>query len=94
MAWENAWSEFVPFLDYDAEIRRVIYSPNAIASLHARMRRTTRACGHFPNEQAAMKRLYRVVRSLDPTGTGANRWMNRWKPVLIAFAGRLFPIDH
>ena len=66
--WENAWSEFVPFLDYSAEIRRVIYSTNAIESLHARMRRATRARGHFPNEQAAMKCLYLVVRSLDPTG--------------------------
>lgn len=63
----------------------------------ARMRRATRARGHFPNEQAAMKCLYLVVRSLDPTGKGASRWMNRWKPALNAFAvtfdSRLFPID-
>jgi transposase-like protein len=95
--WDNAWSEFVPFLDYSVEIRRVIYSTNAIESLHARMRRATRARGHFPNEQAAMKCLYLVVRSLDPTGRGADRWMNRWKPALNAFAvtfdGRLFPQD-
>ena len=95
--WENAWSEFVPFLDYSVEIRRVIYSTNAIESLHARMRRATRARGHFPNEQAALKCLYLVVRSLDPTGRGAERWMNRWKPALNAFAvtfdGRLFPQD-
>jgi transposase-like protein len=95
--WENAWAEFVPFLDYSVEIRRVIYSTNAIESIHARMRRSTRARGHFPNEQAAMKCLYLVVRSLDPTGKGAHRWMNRWKPALNAFAltfeGRLFPID-
>jgi transposase-like protein len=95
--WENAWSQFVPFLDYSVEIRRVIYSTNAIESLHARMRRATRARGHFPNEQAAMKCLYLVVRSLDPTGKGSERWMNRWKPALNAFAitvpGRLFPTD-
>lgn len=92
--WENAWTEFVPFLDYSPEIRRVIYSTNAIESLHARFRRATRARGHFPNEQAAMKCLYLVVRSLDPTGSGQDRWMNRWKPALNAFAitfeGRLF----
>ena len=95
--WENAWAEFVPFLDYPAEVRRVIYSTNAIESLHARMRRATRARGHFPNEQAALKCLYLVVRSLDPTGRGADRWMNRWKPALNAFAvtfdSRLFPQD-
>lgn len=93
--WENAWTEFVPFLDYSVEIRRVIYSTNAIESLHARMRRATRARGHFPTEQAALKCLYLVVRSLDPTGRGSERWMNRWKPALnafaIAFEGRLFP---
>ena len=92
--WTNAWSEFVPFLDYAPEIRRVIYSTNAIESLNARFRRATRARGHFPNEQAAMKCLYLVVRSLDPKGTGQERWMNRWKPALNAFAitfeGRLF----
>ena len=92
--WSNAWSEFVPFLDYSPEIRRVIYSTNAIESLNARFRRATRSRGHFPNEQAAMKCLYLVVRSLDPKGTGQERWMNRWKPALNAFAitfeGRLF----
>ena len=92
--WSNAWAEFVPFLDYSPEIRRVIYSTNAIESLNARFRRATRARGHFPNEQAAMKCLYMVVRSLDPTGSGQERWMNRWKPALNAFAitfeGRLF----
>jgi len=84
--WSNAWTEFVPFLDYPPDIRRVIYSTNAIESLNARFRRATRARGHFPNEQAAMKCLYMVVRSLDPTGTGQERWMNRWKPALNAFA--------
>ncbi len=92
--WDNAWSEFVPFLDYSPEIRRVTYSTNAIESLNARFRRATRARGHFPNEQAATKCLYLVVRSLDPTGSGQERWMNRWKPALNAFAitfeGRLF----
>ena len=92
--WSNAWAEFVPFLDYSPEIRRVIYSTNAIESLNARFRRATRARGHFPNEQAAIKCLYMVVRSLDPTGSGQERWMNRWKPALNAFAitfeGRLF----
>ena len=92
--WTAAWPEFVPFLDYSPEIRRVIYSTNAIESLNARFRRATRARGHFPNEQAALKCLYMVVRSLDPKGTGQERWMNRWKPALNAFAitfeGRLF----
>jgi transposase-like protein len=84
--WRNAWAEFVPFLDYDIEIRRVICSTNAIESLNARYRRAVKARGHFPSEQAALKCLYLVTRSLDPKGTGQRRWVTRWKPALNAFA--------
>ena len=82
----NAWQEFIPFLDYDVEIRRIICSVNAIESLNARYRRAVRARGHFPTEQAALRCLYLVTRSLDPTGTGRARWTMRWKPVINAFA--------
>jgi putative transposase len=84
--WESAWEEFIPFLDYDVEIRQVICSTNAIESLNARYRRAVRARGHFPTEAAALKCLYLVTRSLDPTGTGRTRWTMRWKPALNAFA--------
>jgi putative transposase len=84
--WENAWEQFIPFLDYDVEIRTVLCSTNAIESLNARYRRAVKARGHFPTEQAALKCLYLVTRSLDPTGTGRTRWATRWKPALNAFA--------
>jgi putative transposase len=84
--WANAWEEFIPFLDYDVEIRQVICSTNAIESLNARYRRAVKARGHFPSEQAALKCLYLVTRSLDPTGQGRARWTMRWKPALNAFA--------
>ena len=91
--WERAWAEFVPFLAFDTEIRRVICSTNAIESVNARIRRAVKARGHFPTEQAALKCVYLAVMSLDPTGTGRKRWMMRWKPALnafeIAFDGRL-----
>jgi len=84
--WNNAWEEFIPFLDYDIEIRTVLCSTNAIESLNARYRRAVRARGHFPTERAALKCLYLVTRSLDPTGQGRTRWTMRWKPALNAFA--------
>ena len=91
--WENAWAEFVPFLQFDKEIRGVICTTNAIESVNARIRRAVNARGHFPNEQAALKCVYLAVMSLDPTGKGQQRWMNRWKAPLnafeIAFDGRL-----
>jgi putative transposase len=84
--WRNAWNEFIPFLDYDVEVRAVICSTNAIESLNARYRRAVRARGHFPTEQAAMKCLYLVTRSLDPTEAGRTRWTMRWKPAINALA--------
>jgi putative transposase len=91
--WENAWPEFVPFLAFDREIRTLITTTNAIESLNARFRRSVKARGHFPTEQAALKHLYLVIISLDPTGRGRQRWANRWKAALnafdITFDGRL-----
>jgi putative transposase len=91
--WENAWAEFVPFLGFDTEIRTLICTTNAIESLNARFRRSVKARGHFPTEQAALKHLYLVIISLDPTGRGRQRWSNRWKAALnafdITFDGRL-----
>jgi putative transposase len=81
--WEHAWAEFVPFLAFDLEIRTVIATTNAIESLNARFRRSVKARGHFPNEQAALKHL--TIVSLDPTGRGRRRWTNRWKAALNAF---------
>jgi putative transposase len=91
--WTNAWAEFVPFLQFDLEIRTVISTTNAIESINARIRRAVNARGHFPNEQAALKCVYLAVMSLDPTGKGRQRWSNRWKAALnafeITFDGRL-----
>ncbi|MEV4562115.1 IS256 family transposase [Kitasatospora sp. NPDC049285] len=91
--WENAWAEFVPFLSFDVEVRRVICTTNAIESVNARIRKAVRSRGHFPNEQAALKCVYMAIMSLDPTGAGRKRWMTRWKAALnafeIAFDGRL-----
>jgi transposase-like protein len=93
--WRSAWQEFIPFLDYDIEIRKIICSTNAIESLNARYRRAVLARGHFPTDQAALKCIYLVTRSLDPTGRGSARWVMRWKPALNAFAitfeGRIVP---
>ena len=93
--WKQSWAEFVPFLAFDAEIRKVICSTNAIESVNARIRKAVRARGHFPNEQAALKCVYLAIMSLDPTGAGRRRWAIRWKPALNAFEmtfeGRLNP---
>jgi transposase-like protein len=51
--WEAAWAEFVPFLQFDGEIRKIVCTTNAIESVNARIRKAVRARGHFLNGQAA-----------------------------------------
>jgi transposase-like protein len=96
--WSDAWAEFVPFLAFDVEIRRVICSTNAIESVNARIRKAVRARWHFPTEAAAIKCVYMALMSLDPTGQGRKRWTMRWKAPLnafqIAFVGRLTPANN
>ncbi len=91
--WENAWAKFVPFLQYDAEIRGSSARQNAIESVNARIRKAVRTRGHFPKEAAALKCVYMAVMSLDSTGADRKRWTMRWKPAFqafdIAFDGRL-----
>jgi putative transposase len=50
--WERSWNEFIPFLDFPIEIRKLIYTTNGIESLNARFRQAVRRRGHFPTEQA------------------------------------------
>ena len=75
--------EFVPFLDDDVEIRRVICSTNAVESINARYRCAIRARGYFPTEQAALECLYMVTRSLDPAGRGKARFSSTKKKTSV-----------
>ena len=81
-SWENAWAEFVPFLEFPADLRKVVYTTNAIESLNARFRRAVRHRGHFPNEQAAMKVLYLVATSRKKNRENMTGRINGWKAIL------------
>lgn len=84
--WERAWPEFVPFLDFPPEIRRLIYTTNGIESLNARFRVAVRRRGHFPNEQAALKILYLTVRERRPNRTNPTGRIIGWKSILNVLA--------
>ena len=84
--WRSAWEQFIPFLDYDLEIRRVLCSTNAIESLNAGYRRAVNAKGHFPPSRQCSRRSDLLTRFLDPKGLGQARWVTRWKPALNACA--------
>ena len=81
-SWRKAWDEFTPFLEFPAELRRVVYTTNAIESLNARFRRAVRHRGHFPNEQAAMKVLYLVATARRKNRSNLIGKTNGWKAIL------------
>jgi putative transposase len=60
-SWRRAWDEVVPFYAFPAEVRRILYTTNAIEALNAKLRRAVRARGHFPTDEAAMKLLFLVL---------------------------------
>lgn len=61
MAWRRVWSEVIPFFAFPTDVRRLIYTTNAIEALNSKLRRAVRARGHFPTDEAALKRLYLVL---------------------------------
>ena len=83
-AWRDVWDDFIPFLEFPVELRKIVYSTNAIESLNARFRKAAVRRGHFPTEQAALKVLYltaieRRKNRSNPTGR-----INGWKAILNA----------
>jgi transposase-like protein len=81
-AWRSVWTEFVPFLEFPAELRKVVYTTNAIESLNARFRRAVRHRGHFPTEQAALKVLYLVATQQRKNRQDMTDKTNGWKTIL------------
>ena len=96
--WENTWAEFVPFLNSSPEIRKVIYSTNAVESLHARMRRAARGSKPLPHRTSSTQMPLHGGAYSRPPGRGRRRSTMRWKAALNAFAitfeGRILPTDN
>jgi len=60
-SWRRAWGEVVPFYAFPGDVRRILYTTNAIEALNAKLRRAVRARGHFPSDEAATKLLFLVL---------------------------------
>ena len=92
--WRTHWAEFVPFLAFPPEVRRVIYTTNLIESMNARLRKVTRNRGQFPTEQSVLKVLYLAVRNLDEyrrpnVGVRSAGWKQTLQAFTIYFDGRI-----
>jgi putative transposase len=80
--WRAAWEQFTPFLAFPPEIRKLVYTTNAVESLNSRFRQATRRRGHFPSDQAALKVLYLVIRNPQRNRTNVTGRVPGWKAIL------------
>ena len=96
-SWERSWPEFVPFLEFPAELRHIVYTTNSIESLNARFRRSVRHRGHFPTDQAAMKVLYLTATARRKNRENLTGQIGGWKHILntltIHYGERLHPVN-
>jgi putative transposase len=63
--WENAWERFIPFLAFPPEVRKIIYTTNAIESLNYQLRKIIKNRGHFPTDDAVIKLLWLAIRDIE-----------------------------
>jgi putative transposase len=91
-AWRRRWDEVTPFLAYPQEIRRLIYTTNAIEALNRQLRKVLKTRGHMPNDQAALKLLFLAIRNASKKWGGPDR--KHWHQARLQFAiyfGDRFP---
>lgn len=63
--WQRQWEQVIPFFAYPPEVRRIVYSTNAIESMHMQLRKIVKNRGHFPSDEAASKPLYLALRNIE-----------------------------
>jgi putative transposase len=88
-SWRRAWQEVIPFYAFPAEVRRILYTTNAIEALNAKLRRAVRARGHFPTDEAALKLLFLVLNRAEKEWTmPAREWTMAKAQFAILFGER------
>jgi putative transposase len=89
LAWRRAWNEVTPFFAYPPQIRKMIYTTNAIESPHRGLRKIIKTRGAFPSDEAAMKLLYLALRNLGVHWKPAIEWRAAYAQFTIFFPDRL-----
>jgi transposase-like protein len=82
-SWRRAWDHVIPFFAFAPEIRRVVYTTNALESLNARVRKIIKTRGHFPNDDAATKLIWLALRNISAAWS---RSSPAWRPAMNQFA--------
>jgi len=76
-AWRSAWDRVIPFFAFAPAVRRLIYTTNAIESIHAQLRKIIKARGHFPSDDAATKLIWLALRNIKAKETRGANHLNR-----------------
>lgn len=93
-SWRNNWDRLIPFFEYPASIRRVIYTTNAIESLNMLLRKVTKNRGSFPNDEAVFKLLYLALRNASKKWTmPIQNWKEAMNHFTILFEDRMVQND-
>jgi len=88
-AWRRAWDQVIPFFTFPPEIRRVIYTTNAIESVNARLRKIIKTRGHFPTDDAANKLIWLALRNITADwGKAAHHWKEAMNQFAILYDDR------
>jgi transposase-like protein len=87
--WREAWQYVIPFLAYEPEVRRVIYTTNAIEALNRQLRKAIKTKGSFPSEEAAMKLIYLAIHNAVPQWTRTRGWTKAMLAFKIQFGDRI-----
>jgi transposase-like protein len=88
-AWRDSWEHVIPFLAFPPEVRRVIYTTNAIEALNRQLRKAIKTKGHFPNQEAARKLIYLALTNAVPQWTRTRHWTLALLAFKIQFGDRL-----
>ena len=91
-AWRRAWQEVIPFFAFSPEIRRVIYTTNAVESLNRVIRKAIKTRGSFPSEEAAEKLIYLAIRGHEKTSRTVRGWLTAVNQFAIMFEDRFSPM--
>jgi transposase-like protein len=93
-SWRRAWSQVIPFFAFPPAVRRVIYTTNAIESLHMQLRKIIKTRGHFPTDEAALKLLYLALRNILATRLrSAREWREAMNQFAIFYGDRFTTAD-
>ena len=86
--WQRNWERVIPFFQFPEEVRKVIYTTNAVESLHASLRKVTKNRGSFPSEEAAFKLLYLALRNASKKWSTLQFWKEAMRQFEIIYPGR------